>query len=146
LAQTDQKRRRRTNSTIDGFRKTRKDHASELAEDYVELIDDLIVEFGEARVVDIADRLGVSHVTANKTIARLQRDGWVLKRPYRSIFLTDEGRRLAADVRRRHALVFDFLRHIGVADRQARIDAEGIEHHISEATLRAMSRFIRSAP
>ena len=143
--QTSRRPTRRTHSTTDGFRKTREAHAGELAEDYVELIDDLFVEFGEARVVDIARRLGVSHVTANKAIARMQRDGLVVKRPYRSIFLTDDGRQLAAEVRRRHALVFEFLRFIGVAERQARIDAEGIEHHISEAALRAMSRFMRSA-
>ena len=143
--QTSRRSKRRTNSTTDGFCKTREAHAGELAEDYVEMIDDLIVEFGEARVVDIAQRLGVSQVTANKAIARMQRHGLVVKRPYRSIFLTDEGKQLAIEARRRHAILFKFLRQIGVAERQARIDAEGIEHHISETTLRAMSRIMRSA-
>lgn len=134
-----------TNSTTDGFRQTRRAHASELTEDYVELIDDLIEQYGEARLVDVADRMGVSHVTANKAIGRLQRDGFVDKRPYRAIFLTPSGKRLANQVRRRHHMVHDFLLALGVPEKQARIDAEGIEHHISDTTLRAMSRFIQSS-
>lgn len=137
--------RPRTRGTTDGFRQARRDHASEIAEDYVELIDDLMAECGEARIVDIAGRMGVSHVTANKTVGRLQRDDLVVKRPYRSIFLTDKGKRLAAQSRKRHNIVYAFICALGVPQRQARIDAEGIEHHISNTTLRAMSRFVLTA-
>ena len=45
--------------------------------------------------MDLARRLGVSHVTVIRTVARLQRDGYVSTQPYRSIFLTDKGTRLA---------------------------------------------------
>ena len=69
------------------FSRTRADHSRELAEDYVELIDELITEKGEARAVDLADRLGVSHVTVSRTVRRLMRDGYVSAEPYRSIFL-----------------------------------------------------------
>ncbi|MBI4716216.1 MAG: manganese-binding transcriptional regulator MntR [Planctomycetes bacterium] len=125
------------------FRQTRKDHATELAQDYVELIDGLIAHHGEARLVDIAGCMGVSHVTANKAVARLQRDGLVQRRPYRAIFLTDAGKRLADESRRRHQVVFQFLCALGVPERQACIDAEGVEHHISAVTLEAMAAFIR---
>lgn len=125
-----------------GFKQAREAHAGELAADYVELIHELIERHGEARLVDIAERMGVSHVTANKTVGRLQRDGLVQKRPYRAVFLTDEGRRLAEESRRKHLLVVQFLRAIGVDDQQARIDAEGLEHHISDITLGAMVRFL----
>ncbi len=131
--------------TTDGFRQARRDHASEIAEDYVELIDDLMAECGEARLVDIAQRMGVSHVTANKTVGRLQRDDLVLKRPYRSIFLTGKGKRMAAQSRKRHKIVYAFICALGVPQRQARLDAEGIEHHISNTTLRAMSKFVQVA-
>src|SRR5690242_4497095 len=72
-------------------RSTRLAHASELAEDYVETIADLIDSHGEARVTDIAQSLGVSHVTVVRTVARLQRQRLVTARPYRSIFLTPRG-------------------------------------------------------
>jgi predicted ArsR family transcriptional regulator len=55
-------------------RRTRDEHAQETAQDYVELIAELIVEAGEARAIDLARRLGVTHVTVGRTIQRLQRE------------------------------------------------------------------------
>ncbi len=129
--------------SVRGHRRTRADHARELAEDYVELIDDLIREKGEARAVDIAARLGVTHVTVTNTIRRLKRDGFVRAEPYRSIFLTPAGVRLARAARRRHHLIYEFLTALGVPEHDAEIDAEGIEHHLSESTIRAMRRYLR---
>lgn len=126
----------------DGYRAARERNASEVAEDYVELIDDLIREQGEARSVDMAARLGVSHVTVTKTIQRLHRDGLVRAEPYRAIFLTPGGQKLAADCRRRHELVVGFLKALGVDTATAERDAEGIEHHVSDRTLDAMTRFL----
>jgi DtxR family manganese transport transcriptional regulator len=124
-------------------RQTRREHATEIAEDYVEAIADLTEAAGEARVVDLAHRLGVTHVTVNRTVARLQRDGFVTSRPYRGIFLTDKGRNLAAASKRRHEVVVAFLRTLGVPERIARMDAEGMEHHVSPETLAAFERGIR---
>lgn len=126
-------------------RQTRRAHATELAEDYVEAMADLIDSQGEARVVDLARCLGVTHVTVIRTIARLQRDGLVTTRPYRSIFLTERGRELAERVRRRHEILLRFLRAMGVDEESARADAEGIEHHISAATLAAFERYVLRA-
>lgn len=124
------------------FQRTRQDHSRETAEDYCELIDSLIQETGEARAVDLADRLGVSHVAVSKNIQRLQREGLVTSLPYRSIFLTDAGKELAASARARHQLVHDFLIALGVPEEIAESDAEGIEHHVSEETLRSMRGFL----
>ncbi|MEE8385245.1 MAG: manganese-binding transcriptional regulator MntR [Dehalococcoidia bacterium] len=126
----------------DGFRATRQRSAAGTAEDYVELIDDLIKERGEARSVEMAARLGVSHVTVAKTIQRLQREGLVRTEPYRSIFLTERGLDLAETCRDRHRLVVGFLRAIGVSKHASEIDAEGIEHHVSAETLQAMREFV----
>lgn len=131
-----------TNPSADRFHRTREDHSRENAEDYVELIEALIEETGEARAVDLAERLGVSHVTVSKTIQRLQREGYVTTQPYRSIFLTDKGRQVAVDSRARHELVLKFLRKLGVPEAVAETDSEGIEHHVSEETLDAMRRFL----
>jgi len=130
-------------SSANRFQRTREDHSRENAEDYVELIDALIRETGEARAVDLAERLGISHVTVSKTIQRLQREGLVTTQPYRSIFLTDEGQKVAAASRDRHRMVLEFLHALGVSEDVAEADAEGIEHHVSQETLKAMSRFIK---
>jgi len=125
------------------FRRVRDAHQTELAEDYVELIADLIEQTGEARVVDLAGRLGVTNATVNNTIQRLQRDGLVTCKPYRSIFLTDQGQALAATSRERHRIVRDFLIALGVDPETADADAEGIEHHVSNATLQAFRSYLR---
>ncbi len=124
---------------------TRREHASEVAEDYVEAIADLVAETGEARVVDLAQRLGVTHVTVNRTVGRLQKAGFVNSRPYRAIFLTEKGRNLAASCKSRHETVVAFLRSIGIPERVAEMDAEGIEHHVSPETLAAFQRRLRKA-
>jgi DtxR family manganese transport transcriptional regulator len=119
---------------------TRREHANEIAEDYVEAIADLVTEVGEARVVDLAKRLGVTHVTVNRTVARLQNTGLVTSQPYRAIFLTEKGRALAAACKSRHETVVAFLRSLGIPERVAEMDAEGIEHHVSPETLSAFKR------
>jgi DtxR family manganese transport transcriptional regulator len=124
------------------LRQTRREHATETAEDYVEAIAELTAADGEARAVGLARRLGVSHVTVIRTVARLRRDGYVFAEPYRSIALTDKGRRLAEASRRRHQLVVEFLRALGVPEPVAQNDAEGIEHHVSPATLAAFERHL----
>ena len=122
---------------------TRHAHAHETAQDYVEAIADLIAETGEARLVDLARRLGISHVTANRTLARLQKTGHITSKPYRAIFLTEPGRQLAAECRRRHETVLAFLRSLGVPQPVAERDAEGIEHHVSPETLAAFDRHLQ---
>ena len=126
------------------FGKARSAQSTALLEDYVELIADLLASTGEARPTDIARRLGVSHVTAVKTISRLKREGMVTGRPYRGVFLTESGLKLAARVRTRHRLVVDVLLALGVPVEAAEADAEGIEHYVSETTLKMFARFLRS--
>jgi DtxR family transcriptional regulator, manganese transport regulator len=127
------------------FKRVRDAHHAEMAEDYVELIADLIDEKGEARLVDLAQRLGVTKPTVNSAIQRLQRDGFVSSERYRSIFLTEKGLHLAASSRERHRVVRDFLVALGVDAETADADAEGIEHHVSGATLRAFRRYMAKA-
>jgi DtxR family manganese transport transcriptional regulator len=141
-ATTAKSRPPRLSSPAAARRRTREEHSQETAQDYVELIAVLIAETGEARAIDLARRLGVTHVTVGRTIQRLQRDGFVTAQPYRSIFLTDAGRKLAAESRRRHEIVLEFLRSLGVPDAVAHSDAEGIEHHVSKETLEAFDRHL----
>lgn len=126
----------------DGFASVRVAHESEMAEDYVELIADLVDTHGEARPVDMAERLGVKPPTVTKNLSRLTRHGLVRRERYRSVFLTDKGEALAEACRRRHRTVVATLVALGVDEETAERDAEGIEHHVSEATLAAFERFI----
>ncbi len=125
------------------FEKARSAQASAVLEDYVELIDDLLTNGGEARPTDIARRLGVSHATVIKSVARLKREALATSKLDRGVFLTLEGRQLAARVRACHRLGVDLLIAVGVPASSAELDAEGIEHHVSDVALTAFSRFLK---
>lgn len=122
------------------YHSTRLAHRDETAEDYVEAIAQLIAAHGQARVKHLSELMGVSHVTVTRIVTRLQRDGLVTTEPYQPIELTPKGRRMAAASEKRHKTVLDFLVAAGVSPKQAEIDAEGIEHHVSAATLKAFAR------
>lgn len=132
-------------SHVEGFRKARCARRTELMEDYVELIADLIDAHGEARQIDIAQRLGVAQPTVAKMIKRLNENGLITQRPYRGIFLAEAGWKIAEKTRQRHQIVEAFLLTLGVSQEVARNDAEGIEHHVSSETLEALERFVNAA-
>ena len=123
------------------FKKVRDAHKTENTEDYLEIIADLLNTKGEARIVDIANKLDIAQATANKTIQRLQNQGFVKKEPYRSIFLTLKGQEVASVSKKRHIIVLTFLKNLGLDARTAEADAEGIEHHVSDKTLKKMEQF-----
>ena len=125
----------------DRFEQVRNARNSETAEDYTEMIADLIRNAGEARAVDLAKHFGVTGPTVNSIIRRLVRDGLVVSKPYRSIFLTDRGQILADYCKKRHEIVYDFLIKIGVNSDTAKNDAEGIEHHVSAETLSVFEKY-----
>lgn len=125
----------------DRFEQVRSARNSETAEDYTEMIADLIRNAGEARAVDLAKHFGVTGPTVNSIIRRLVRDGLVVSKPYRSIFLTDKGQTLADYCKKRHEIVYNFLIKIGVNSDIAKNDAEGIEHHVSAETLSVFEKY-----
>ena len=130
---------------VESFRHARQSRRAELVEDYVELIADLIDCAGEARPVDVAKRLGVAQATVSKMLKRLIEDDLVVQRPYRGVFLTDHGRALAERSRVRHQIVEAFLLWLGISPENARIDAEGIEHHVSAETIETFRRLASTA-
>ena len=127
----------------DRFAQVRNARNTETAEDYTEMIADLIKETGEARAVDLAKHFGVTGPTVNSIIRRLVREGLVESKPYRSIFLTDKGKLLADYCKKRHDIVYNFLIKIGVNENIAKNDAEGIEHHVSSETLSVFGQYIK---
>ncbi|WP_239478761.1 manganese-binding transcriptional regulator MntR [Lichenicola cladoniae] len=116
-----------------------------LLEDYVELISDLAGEGQAVGPSSLARHLGVSHASVIKSIGRLGREGLATTLPYRGVSLTETGQAMAARVRRRHRVVVALLRAVGVPEAEAEADAEGIEHHVSNATLEAFERFLTAS-
>lgn len=128
----------------DAFKAAREQRTSEAAEDYTELVADLIADQGVARTCSIADELGVSHVTALRTIRRLSGEGFLETSPHQPVYLTPKGKRLAQFSKARHQLLVEFFTLIGVPAKQAELDVEGVEHHISPITIRHIKNFVSS--
>ena len=130
-----------TEFNSDRFEQVRNARNTETAEDYTEMIADLIRESGEARAVDLAKHFGVTGPTVNSIIRRLVREDLVISKPYRSIFLTEKGQILADYCKKRHEIVYKFLIKIGVNSETAKNDAEGLEHHVSAETLSVFENY-----
>ena len=125
------------------FKNIRNAHGYENTEDYLELINDMLNKTGEARIVNIANNFDIAQATANKTVKRLQIQGYIEKEPYQSIFLTLKGQKIASKAKKRHKIVYDFLINLGLSKKIAQLDSEGIEHHVSEFTLKKLEKFNR---
>lgn len=126
---------------LQGFIHVRKARRRELIDDYIELISDLIKEYGEARQVDLALRLGVTQPTVAKMLKRLIAFSLVTHRKYRGVLLTEQGKQLANKNHVRHKIVKTFLMTLGVSEKTAQRDAEGMEHYVSSETLLVFSQF-----
>ena len=111
---------------------------SSAVEDYLERILGLINSKGYARVVDIAASLKISQASVTNMVQRLDADGLLKYEKYRGLVLTTAGETVARNITRRHQLLTDFLRLLGLDERIILHDVEGMEHHISPATLRAI--------
>lgn len=114
------------------------------AEDYLERILELINSKGYARVVDIAISLKISQASVTNMVQRLDSEGLLKYEKYRGLVLTTAGETLARNIARRHELLTDFLRVLGVEERVIEHDVEGMEHHISPSTLRAIEALTKT--
>ncbi len=112
--------------------------SSTAVEDYLERILELINTKGYARVVDIATSLKISQASVTNMVQRLDAEGLLKYEKYRGLVLTTAGETLARNIARRHELLTDFLQLLGLEQRVIDHDVEGMEHHISPPTLRAI--------
>ena len=112
---------------------------SSAVEDYLERILELINTKGYARVVDIATSLGISQASVTNMVQRLDGEGLLKYEKYRGLALTTAGETLARNITRRHRLLTDFFKLLGLDDQVIYHDVEGMEHHISPSTLRAIA-------
>ena len=119
----------------------RNQNKSEMLEDYVEAIQDILKSKGDVKNGDLAQHFGVSQATVNKNLKRLISFKLAKSEPYRSIFLTEKGEKLATKSKQKHEIVYNFLIKLGVSRKTAENDSEGIEHHVSEETLKLMKKF-----
>ncbi len=125
------------------FERIRSDHRSEITEDYLEAIAEFEQQNGQCRGAELANHFSVSHATVTQTINRLKDAGLVRSEPYGPVSLTSKGKKVAQLSKERHEVVLAFLLSLGVPEDVAATDAEGIEHHVSEATLECFRKQLK---
>jgi DtxR family transcriptional regulator, manganese transport regulator len=113
--------------------------SSSAVEDYLERILELVNSKGYARVVDIASSLQISQASVTNMVQRLGTEGLLKYEKYRGLVLTPAGEKLARSIAQRHRLLTEFLQLLGLSKRVIHHDVEGMEHHISTPTLRAIT-------
>jgi len=111
-------------------------------EDYLEVVYELIRRKGYARPSDIAEELGVSTASVTGMLQRLHRMDLIVYERYRGLTLTPKGQQLARNMQQTHLTILKFLRTFGIEEKIARVDAEGIEHHLHRATIERIGRFV----
>jgi Mn-dependent DtxR family transcriptional regulator len=112
---------------------------SQSAEDYLERIHELFEKKGYARVVDIASSLKVKQASVTSMVQKLAETGYLEYEKYRGLMLTDKGRDVAQKIQRRHATLSRFFSLFGLDAETQRQDIEGIEHHLSPATVEVLA-------
>ena len=120
----------------------KKEDRTDRMEDYLEVIYELVAQKGYATTVDISTYLNVSSPSVTKMTQRLDETGYLKYEKYRGIRLTDEGVRIAQNIRNRHGLLAEFFKMIGVDEESANSDAEGIEHHLHPETIKRLEDFM----
>jgi len=120
----------------------KKEDRTDRMEDYLEVIYELVQEKGYATTVDISSYLNVSSPSVTKMMQKLDETGYLKYEKYRGIKLTNEGTRIARNIRNRHGLLAEFFMIIGVDEETANNDAEGIEHHLHPETMKKLEEFI----
>lgn len=112
---------------------------SQSAEDYLERIHELIERKGYARVVDIASSLKVRQASVTNMVKKLGDAGYLQYEKYRGLVMTEKGREVARRIQSRHETLSRFFSLFGLDAETQRLDIEGIEHHLSPATLEMLS-------
>lgn len=110
------------------------ENLSKSIEDYLEAI--YIIELKKQKIhsVQIAELLGISKPAVNKAMNELILLGYIQKKPYEDITLTDSGRKIAKQIYHKHITIKKFLISIGVSEETAEHDCCLIEHVVSKET------------
>lgn len=111
------------------------------AEEYLEAIYKLEEKYGVAKTLELAKQLGVSPGSVTNTVEGLERRCLLTRKPYKGVRLTEEGRRIALAVIRRHRLLERLLTDILRMD-WSRVHEEAcrLEHSLSEEVLTLLER------
>jgi len=140
--ENNQKHVSRLNS-IREAKRTVKENRTDRMEDYLEVIYELVLQKGYATTVDISENLNVSSPSVTSMVKKLHETEFLKYERYRGMSLTDKGIEVAKAISKRHRVLAELFKILGVQDDVANKDAEGIEHNLHTETLRRLEEFVR---
>ncbi len=118
---------------------------SEGQEEFLELLIRMTSSGGYAKTGEIAARLNTRLGTVTNLVERLERKGLLVHRPYRGVYLTSKGRRVAQDVLKRHMVLEEFLiKVLSIPSDRAHKYACRLEHAVDKEVVEAIERFLAS--
>jgi DtxR family Mn-dependent transcriptional regulator len=116
---------------------------SESREMYLKSIYELSEENNPVAVSHLAKRLGVSPVSATEMVKRLEKQGLIHHKPYKGVYLTEEGQQRALIVVRRQRLWGKFLQdHLDIPWSQVYELSCRLEHATDAAVTEALADFL----
>ena len=120
---------------------TEKREVTATVEEYLENIFKLQQERGRARTKDLAERIGVTLGTVTNMVEDLEHQSLVIHESYKGVRLTEQGRRLALDVVRRHRLSERLLTDIlKMPMSKVHKAACELEHSLSEDVIKSLEK------
>jgi Mn-dependent DtxR family transcriptional regulator len=131
-------------TSIRDANRTIRENRTDRMEDYLEVIYELVLQKGYATTVDISDYLNVSSPSVTRMMKKLHETGFLRYEKYRGMSLTDKGIEVALAIRKKHGILAEFFKMIGVQNDVANEDAEGIEHHLHSETMKKLEDFVRN--
>jgi len=111
-------------------------------EDYLEVIAELVELKGYATTLDISRFMNVSPPSVTKMLQKLDEKKYLEYEKYHGINLTNIGKQVADTIRRKHSILLEFFEILNVGKGIANQDAEGLEHHLNDKTIRRLRKFI----
>ncbi|MGH9976568.1 MAG: transcriptional regulator MntR, partial [Nitrososphaeraceae archaeon] len=131
-------------ASIRGANRILRGSRTDRMEDYLEVVYELVHQKGYATTIDISEYLNVSSPSVTSMMKKLDEKGYLRYERYRGMSLTEKGIEVAKAIHRRHGMLSEFFRIIGVQNDIANEDAEGIEHHLHHETLKRLEEFVSS--
>ena len=110
---------------------------------YLETIYILSQKSSFVRSLDVAEYRGFSKPSVSRAVGLLREQGYLTVDGAGGLWLTDQGRELAAKIYERHTLLSDLLMSIGVDEETATEDACRMEHYISDRSFEAIKQFVQ---
>jgi Mn-dependent DtxR family transcriptional regulator len=111
-------------------------------EDYLEMIYRLSLNTGFTRIHELSQALNVQPPSATKMVQRLSQVHLLKYEKYGVLILEDEGKKLGSELLRRHVIIEDFLKMIGVEKSKVLEETEKIEHMLSRETTKRFENFM----